>query len=118
MVISPENFTTTLLSYGIIFSDDKLPAEKEKFIKSVRMYTEMFTDIALQSTEIQRFPYSIQSLSAVVAARKAKGMKPEWSPHFEKISGGYCQADIQECFYQLYKRFERIKQKKKADQSK
>lgn len=47
MVISPENFTTALLSYGIVFSDDKLPADKDKFVKSIRMYTEMFTDIAL-----------------------------------------------------------------------
>ena len=69
MVLSPENFTTALLTFGIVFSDDKMPADREKFVKSVRMYAEMFTDIALQSTEIQQYPYSIQSLSAVIAAR-------------------------------------------------
>ena len=52
MVLSPENFTSALLAYGIVFSDEKLPSDREKFVKSVRMYTEMFTDIALQSTEI------------------------------------------------------------------
>jgi len=44
-----------------------------------------------------------------VAARKAKCMKNEWSPHLEKISGGYCLADVQDCFSKLFKRFERIK---------
>ena len=52
MVLSPENFTSALLAYGIVFSDEKMPSDREKFVKSVRMYTEMFTDIALQSTEI------------------------------------------------------------------
>ncbi len=49
MVISPENFTTAILSFGIAFSDDAIPVgtEMPKFLKSLRMYTEMFTDIAL-----------------------------------------------------------------------
>lgn len=37
MVISPENFTTALLSFGIVFSDDPIPksAEISRFLKSV-----------------------------------------------------------------------------------
>ena len=37
MVISPENFTTALLSFGIVFSDDPVPksAEISRFLKSV-----------------------------------------------------------------------------------
>jgi len=50
MVISPENFTSALLSFGILFSDEGQTADKAK---SLRMYTEMFTDIALQSMEMQ-----------------------------------------------------------------
>jgi hypothetical protein len=45
MALSPENFTTTLLSFGIVFSDEG--SFDAKFLKSIRMYSEMFTDISL-----------------------------------------------------------------------
>lgn len=81
MVISPENFTTALLSFGIVFSDDPIPksAEISRFLKSVWMYMEMFTDIALQSMEIQQYSYSVQSVASCVAARWAKNIKPVWN---------------------------------------
>ena len=53
--LSPENFTTSLLSFGIVFSDDTINQsghELQKFLKSIRMFTEMFTDISLQSMEM------------------------------------------------------------------
>ena len=53
MVVSPENFTTALLSFGILFSDDIGYGPDTP--KNLRMYTEMFTDIALQSMEMQQF---------------------------------------------------------------
>lgn len=90
MVISPENFTTALLTFGILFSDETLPAgttDTPKFVKSLRMYTEMFTDIALQSMDVQQYSYSVQAIASVVAARKAKKMKDEWSPWLSQITG-------------------------------
>jgi len=60
MVISPENFTTTLLTFGVFFSDEEPPPKGEtmKYLKSLRMFTEMFTDISLQSMEMQQYCYS------------------------------------------------------------
>ena len=94
MVICPLNYTYALLTFGVIFSNDKfkyktsllksldkegkqkLPDEDKLIeitnnkIKSVRKYCEFYTDMALQSYDCQQYKYSIQSLSAVVAARK------------------------------------------------
>lgn len=80
LAICPENFTTALLSFGIFFTDEGHAVDKAK---SLRMYTEMFTDIALQSMELQKYKYSVQAVSAVVAARKAKNVLPEWNNRLE-----------------------------------
>ena len=71
----------------------------------------MFTDISLQSMELQQYDYSVQAVASVVAARKAKGICPEWSPRLEEISG-YCFGDVEGCFKKLYTRFEKIMSKK------
>lgn len=118
MVVSPLNYTYTLLTFGVLFTDDEVKYKNKLFlsknenqndaeenkkeqevishkIKSVRKYCEFFTDMALQSFDCQQYKYSIQALSAVIAARRTCGIKPIWSKHF-KIITGYDFAEIEE----------------------
>ena len=112
MVISPENFTTTLLTFGVLFSDDQAPpkGETQKYLKSLRMFTEMFTDISLQSMEMQQYEYSIQALGSVVAARKAKGLANPWTERLRRITG-YQFEQVESAFRKLYARYEKIQAK-------
>lgn len=75
------------------------------------MYAEMFTDISLQSMELQQFTYSKQALAAVVAARKVKNLS-DWTHHLEQISG-YKFKDIEVVYKKLFERYQKIMQKKK-----
>lgn len=79
----------------------------ENKIKSVRKYWEFYTDMALQSYDWQQYKYSVQSLSAVIAARKTWGIKPYWSNHFYKITG-YWLEDIEEWSEKLYAKYKKF----------
>jgi hypothetical protein len=122
MALTPENFSTTLLTFGLVFSDEGTPSDL-KFLKSIRMYVEMFTDLALQSMEMQQYKYSVQAVASVVAARKAKGIKTEWSPRLMEITGMNWDQ-IQEAYLTLYSRYEKImvrkgkKRKQQQEQAK
>lgn len=94
MVVSPLNYTSALLTFGVIFSDDQCKFKSNHYqaksakefgesnkndrnqdiilhkLKSVRKYCEFFTDMALQSFDCQQYRYSVQSLGAVIAARR------------------------------------------------
>lgn len=98
MIVSPLNYTYALLTFGVVFTTDKFsfkpsstnPSSPEQTIenkiKSVRKYTEFFTDMALQSFECQKYKYSIQALSAVVAARKICKIEPVWNEELQRIT--------------------------------
>lgn len=50
-------------------------------------------------------------MASVVAARKAKGISPEWNNRLQRITG-YEFSDVEDCFKKLYTRFEKIMSKK------
>lgn len=98
-------------------SDSKEQEAIEHKIKSVRKYCEFFTDMAIQSFECQQFTYSIQALSAVIAARRICGIRPIWSYHFEWITG-YNFEHIEEWYTKLYLKYEKFFMKSKMCTSK
>ena len=110
MALTPENFSTALLTFGLVFSDEGTPTDL-KFLKSLRMYVEMFTDLALQSMEMQQYRYSVQAVASVVAARKAKGIKTEWSPRLLEITGLKWEQ-VEPAYTTLYSRYEKIMARK------
>lgn len=77
----------------------------------------MFTDIALQSMEIQQYTYSVQAVASCVAARRAKNIKPVWNPRLGEVSG-YAFEDIEDCYEKLFSRYEKIMQKRNQGKAK
>lgn len=125
MIVCPLNYTYALLTFGVLFTDDKFKYKQnngstqdsqneasiktitENKIKSVRKYCEFYTDMSLQSYDCQQYKYSIQALSACIAARKTCGIKPVWNPSFERITG-YKYPEIEECYLKLYAKYEKF----------
>ena len=136
MVVCPLNYTYALLTFGVVFTDDEVKYKLSQYanknldqggdsnrdtpdvlahkLKSVRKYCEFFTDMAIQSLDIQQYEYSVQALAAVVAARRICGIKPIWSRHFEDITG-YDYTQIEECYNKLYSKYEKFFSKSKVN---
>ncbi len=62
--------------------------------------------------EMQQYDYSVQALGAVVAARKAKGLKEPWTERFLTITG-YRRETIEPAYRKLFARYEKIQAKRK-----
>ena len=131
MIVSPLNYTYALLTFGVVFSNDKFKYKQSQIdylqkiqtpesqnkdkmlviadnkIKSIRKYCEFYTDMALQSYDCQQYKYSVQALSAVIAARRTCGVKPIWNKWFKEITG-YSYTDIEEWFNKLYLKYEKF----------
>lgn len=75
-------------------------------MRSLRKFSEFFTDIAFQSLDMQQYKYSIQALSSLIAARKILNIEPAWNDSYTKATG-YMFSDVEECQTKLITRYER-----------
>jgi hypothetical protein len=70
------------------FSNDRLKQEQLKnMVESLRKFAEFFADVAVQSFEIQKFPYVLQGIYSILAARDVLGVKPVWNKQLDKFTG-------------------------------
>jgi len=112
--LCPKYFLSAILANGIIFKDDIIDKFaqraspellKEKQTQS-KKFAEFFMDIVFQSLELQKYKFSIQAVSAVVATRKVLNIKPLWSENIQKFTK-YEYEDIKDCFTKLYAKYEK-----------
>jgi hypothetical protein len=132
LTVCPLSFTYAHQHFGMLFSDDKLLMGKHKPVyfeiskmlsmskevksqlksrlKNIYKYSEFFSNVILQMNEAQKYPYSLQSLSAIVAARKVVKVDPAWNPKFTKrVPCSY--SDIEELVNKLYDKYLRVNKK-------
>lgn len=105
-IVCPLSFTYAHQHFGMLFSDDKLLMGKHKPVyfeiskmlgmskeiksqlksrlKNIYKYSEFFSNVILQMSEAQKYPYSLQSLCAIVVARKVVKVDPAWNQKFAK----------------------------------
>ena len=112
MVLTPLHYTECILNYAVLFGDDKIKiitetgeeqalyashhslqddssmkSQLKHIISSIKKYAQFFSDISLQSSEIQKYSYKVQGLYSVLAAREVFGVKPVWNKQFDEFTG-------------------------------
>jgi Cyclin, C-terminal domain/Cyclin, N-terminal domain len=85
--LTPLHFVQNLIGQGIVFStdrvfvsDDELVQIDEKTLKSVKKYSEFFSDLAMQEYEfLMQFRPSIIAIACIICARQVSKIYPEWN---------------------------------------
>ena len=88
-VITSLHFTHSLVSQGILFEDDNYTQDLEKLLKSLKRKAELFTDLSLDSEQINKLDCKKSKIgvSCIVAARKICGVKPLWNNKLYNMTG-------------------------------
>lgn len=133
MLLCPLTFTFAHQHFGMVFSDDKLQISRpftqtleinkmlqmgkdiksqlKMKLKSIYKYSEFFSNVTLQMSEAQKYPFSFQSLCSIIVARKVMKVEPAWNPKFEKRVP-YCFEDIKDLVDILYDKYLKINKQK------
>jgi hypothetical protein len=92
MVLSPLHFVYSLLSMGVIFSDDQYKNEEKEVVemdeatlKKVRKGTEYFSDLSAKLYDMQKYPPSMVAAACVLCSRRVNKIHPQRNPLLSKL---------------------------------
>jgi len=104
MKVIPFNVAESIISQGIVFSDDigESGELKEIDIYNVYKYADLVNKVTIHFYDLNIFSPVVLGLSCIIVARKLSHFKNEWNHKFLQMTTLNFQK-IENCFNTLYK---------------
>lgn len=107
--VTAMDFVNFFISQGIVFTSDNINSSPptEQSAKSLRQYSEFFTDLCLQEYEFISTDSLVLAAGIIAAARKMLKLKDIWRRELELLTT-VNKADAENCAEIILKKYEKL----------